>query len=90
MAHSLCQALCYTFLERRVEGANAVGMLVSKACETGNKDGKKNFCCFCKFERAKSLQSTPSAGTQLKSLCVEDWAGELGAGGTGLPLACVA
>lgn len=64
-------ALYYSFLERRVEGAKAVVMSVSKVCETGGCAARMGRFAVCaKVKRAKPLRSTVSVGTQLKPVCV--------------------
>lgn len=56
--------LCYSFLERRVEGPNTVGMLVNEACETAGYVTRMGCFAVCaEVRRAKPLQSTISAST---------------------------
>lgn len=63
--------LCYSFLERRGEGASTVGTVVSKACETcGYATRMGHFAVCAKVKKAKPLQSTTSVVTQLKPLCI--------------------
>lgn len=48
--------LCYSFLERRVEGENAVGMSVSKGCETGGSATRMG--CFALCAEVKGEKTT--------------------------------